>query len=667
MLALTVAARWAHFAAAIALFGEFVFLLGVARPAFATAPEALAGERTATAGRTRASATWAVAAALLSAVAWLAAQAAEMSGHPLRRVLLDAALLRTVLLQTLFGRVWLARVVLAIALGALLLLARRNARNGPGGWPAGGALSAAFLVALVWMGHGNAESGPDHVVHLVADALHLLAAGAWLGALAPLASFLARARSARSAAMTEAAARAVRRFSVLGATSVALLVLSGTVNAGYTVGSVPALIGTEYGRLLLLKLALFGAMLALAAANRLRHAPQILTPHRSAAPCAALRRLERNAAAEAALGLAAVGVVAALGISIPAEHTQIVWPLSWTFDWDEVGESVWMEAAVLASAAVALAGLIACGVRARRRDRAIGVLGFCAGLTACAGMLAVRAHPTTYVRSPTPYGVVSIASGARLYAQNCVVCHGVHGYGDGPAAGALPMKPADLTEHISHHREGDLFWWLQHGIAGTPMPSFGDRIAENGLWDLINFLRAQGDAEAAKTMDASIEPWRPIPAPDFVFQIGSRPQESLSEQRGRRVVLLVLYTLPGSMSRLQALSKAQASLENAGARVIALPMHDGPPRPDPQGIPGSILADPDRSIAAAYAIYRRNASRVPAPPAHLEFLIDVQGYLRARWVPGESPGWDRLPWLLRQIASVSREKPHPAVSSRHVH
>src|SRR5262249_56858630 len=68
---------------------------------------------------------------------------------------------------------------------------------------------------------------------------------------------------------------ATLRFSTLGLISVGLLIATGIVNGWILAGSVPALIGTGYGRLLLAKVALFFAMVAVAAVNRLRLTPRL--------------------------------------------------------------------------------------------------------------------------------------------------------------------------------------------------------------------------------------------------------------------------------------------------------------------------------------------------------------------------------------------------------
>jgi len=508
--------------------------------------------------------------------------------------------LGTVLAQTLFGRVWMIRFVLAAALAATLVLARRRAALDT----ANALLAAGLLASLAWAGHAAAERGADRVVHLSADAAHLLAAGAWLGALLPLARLLAGSPA------IELAERATRRFSIMGIACVSVLILTGTASAWYTVGSVPALFGTSYGLLLLAKLALFAAMLALAAANRLRWTPRLRAAGGEA--LLALRRLRRNAIAETSLGVAVLGVVGALGVTVPALHVQTVWPFPFTL-------SEWR---------------------------------------------LVSAHPSTYFRSPVPYTAGSIARGEPLYRRYCETCHGAEGHGDGPAAASLAVRPPNLAEHLYHHREGDLLWWLQHGIAGTPMPGFGDRIGEDRLWDLLNFLRAQTDAEFAKEMDSGVGDWRPISAPDFDFQIGEHPQESLQGARGRDVMLLVFYERPLADGRLRALESAQTELHHAGVRVVAMPVNAASPPANARAAGASMIADREPQVAAAYALFRGTAAPVKE---EVEFLVDRGGYLRARWTPGEKPDWSRISELIEQVRILNREGPHTPSGGEHAH
>ena len=95
----------------------------------------------------------------------------------------------------------------------------------------------------------------------------------------------------------------------------ALLGLTGAINSIFLVGSFPALVGTPYGRLLSLKIALFVAMVGLALVNRFRLMPRLRD---ATATMSALRALYRSVLGEQALGLAILAVVSLLGTWPPA-------------------------------------------------------------------------------------------------------------------------------------------------------------------------------------------------------------------------------------------------------------------------------------------------------------------------------------------------------------
>lgn len=678
MSELGVAVRAVHYAAVMLMFGGSVFLLGVAWPACREAAGSVPRDRHELYRWLPRVQGWSLAIALASGLLWFGIQASNMSGLPLDRVL-DRQTLGTLLNETSFGRVWMARFGLALVLGALLLSGRPAGDDrGLLSRSVGSAMLAGGLLAsLAWAGHAAAEQGADRIIHLLADTVHLLAAGLWLGALPPLVFVLARARHATASRGLPIAARVTRRFSTLGIAGVGCLVLTGVVNGWYLVGSVPRLFGTPYGHLLLLKLALFVPMLALVAINRVCLMPKLsMAPE--AAPdgvvLGAIRGISRNAALETVLGLVIVLIVAALGAATPGAHVQPVWPFPFSFGWERVEASggIRILAIVAGIGSLAAAGMAGLGARTNRRGMVrAGWMGGGISIAVLALCVIVPAYPTTYFESPTRYTAPSIARGASLYAKHCANCHGPDGYGDGPVAASLAVKPPDLAgEPFFRQREGDVFERLTNGIAGTPMPGFGDRLSEAERWDLINYLHAEADAKAGEAMNDKVLPWRPIAAPDFTFQIDRDLQESLAEQRGRFAVLLVLATFPESLARLDALGESKGRLESAGVRIVVVPMDEAARQGmDRSGVDASIVAVADPRLVSAYTLFRRTASaeRVLPVPSHMEFLIDRQGYLRARWIASGKPGWDRMPYLLWEVTVLNGEKLHPSIPKRHGH
>jgi putative copper resistance protein D len=111
----------------------------------------------------------------------------------------------------------------------------------------------------------------------------------------------------------------VHRFSSMGLLSVAALILSGIVNSLFQVDGFVPLLTTLYGRILLIKLALFVGMLVFAAANRVRLWPRLAQDSDHAEPW--LDQLKRNVTAEQILGVLVLAAVAYLGTQEPA-HLQ---------------------------------------------------------------------------------------------------------------------------------------------------------------------------------------------------------------------------------------------------------------------------------------------------------------------------------------------------------
>ncbi|HUH94704.1 MAG TPA: CopD family protein [Casimicrobiaceae bacterium] len=173
-------------------------------------------------------------------------------------------------------------------------------------------LEPAFSTLSVQDAGGHGVAG---ALRVATDMVHLVAAGAWVGALPGLALALTVARRHANEGMLAYAGRATRRFSVLGAISVSALIASGVGNAIDLVGGWSALIDTRYGILLVAKLAFVAVMLALAAVNLSRLGPQV-----GRSDARAAQALARNAVLETLGGAAVIAIVGVLGITVPGEH-----------------------------------------------------------------------------------------------------------------------------------------------------------------------------------------------------------------------------------------------------------------------------------------------------------------------------------------------------------
>jgi copper resistance protein D len=301
-----------HFTATIVAAGVVIFEVMVAAPAFAAAAGMLDPEIR----RLRRRWSWLVWASLgvaaVSGAIWLVLLAGDIYAAPIAQVWRNGGVW-TVASKTRFGQVSLARLAAAALLAASLPILRPTADRSL--WSAGaGVLAIIVLIGPAWTGHSGATPGVAGEFPLAADALHLLAAAAWLGGLPPLAMLLAAARQGQEPRWAAVTAIAVRRFSLLGLISVTTLLASGIANSWYEVGTLNNLFATSYGELVLIKIALFAAMVALASVNRFYLTPRLAT-------AGTVRRLCHTSVAETGLGFAAVVVVGFLGAMAPASHT----------------------------------------------------------------------------------------------------------------------------------------------------------------------------------------------------------------------------------------------------------------------------------------------------------------------------------------------------------
>lgn len=93
------------------------------------------------------------------------------------------------------------------------------------------------------------------------------------------------------------------------------------------------------------------------------------------------------------------------------------------------------------------------------------------------------------VKNPIPPTQETLAAAQDLFTDNCSLCHGEKGIGDGPGAKAIKVKPANFTDAklMAAETDGALFWKMSEGRG--PMPSWKETLTEKERWELVGYIR----------------------------------------------------------------------------------------------------------------------------------------------------------------------------------
>ena len=215
------------------MIGVRFALYGVLGSLFGLSAFALYGLRTGERGDALALRPWLVVLTLLGlafSAVQLALLAASMMGAPPWPV--DREAVGMLLTGSLMGTAWKARMAALLVAGlAAAAAVGRGARLGVVTVDAGIALAT-----LAWTGHGAMGEGASGWVHLIADLLHLLASGAWVGALLGLILLVMRPAARVDAFHLTLTHRALHGFGLVGAVVVGAIVVTGLINSWILVG-----------------------------------------------------------------------------------------------------------------------------------------------------------------------------------------------------------------------------------------------------------------------------------------------------------------------------------------------------------------------------------------------------------------------------------------------
>ncbi len=102
---------------------------------------------------------------------------------------------------------------------------------------------------------------------------------------------------------------------------------------------------------------------------------------------------------------------------------------------------------------------------------------------ACAGLLLMPLFAS-------PANAADAEGGKKVFADNCVRCHGDGGKGDGAMAEFLARKPGDFTDkaRMGQFTDEDLKKAIVEGKA--PMPGYKGQLSDQEIDDVVAYIRS---------------------------------------------------------------------------------------------------------------------------------------------------------------------------------
>lgn len=553
--------------------------------------------------------------------------------------------------------------------------------------------AALPLIAGAFMSHSSADE--MSFAAIAPFVLHLLFAGMWFGALPVFLLILLANHRETDKDQRLANISNLETFSTIALPVMLLLMLTGLIVTDRMIGSYyHTLVASPYGWLLNFKIALLAVILVIAYKARNKWLPLLAqsTESNDLGHSGNSRITESSlhfrkwVRIEFLLALLLILFATILANTLPGKHAIIDdWPFPFRFSLDAnreetgVEEMFWLGMTLFAVAIFMIWISLKYEWQWKKAVLASSIL-IIAAMAVALPPITIEAYPETYMKPEVPLDALSISRGAQLFAGHCADCHGPQGKGNGRLADTLSTPPTDLlTEpHTARHTVGNFYHQIIYGVPDTNMPGFRDKLTDEDVWDVVNFLHTLSRGFDARLLGSMILPEMPaVGAPAFYYSANDGSSGDLKDFRYQQNVVLILFSWPQSQPRLQQLRHVYERVNNEyNTAFLAVPMQqlsEQELQTISELVPFPVVTDGWLEISDTYRLYRRvrtvpDLNGAGLKPEHIEFIIDRFGYLRARWNSQfEGFGYQNINALTQQLGLLNAEGEIMPPPGEHAH
>lgn len=96
-----------------------------------------------------------------------------------------------------------------------------------------------------------------------------------------------------------------------------------------------------------------------------------------------------------------------------------------------------------------------------------------------------------HLKPPVPQDEENFLAGAKVYMENCAMCHGLPGEPRTAIAEGMFPPPPQLFRGVgvTDDEPWETYWKVNGGIRMTGMPGFGERLSDTKMWQVSVLLK----------------------------------------------------------------------------------------------------------------------------------------------------------------------------------